>query len=440
MTERYILTVTENAFRPPSGEDPEKRKWYIKLNNALQEKALEWADTFGLEIEGINPYNAQEFAEDFLNAQLKNRNFDLMLFFIDEIRTWMLDQVRDQLDTFEELRRLWILFDLTAAVVKGVIKDNLITRGLDVINDLDFKDWVAQYCFTPRLTAWSPPVQAMYKLIFCGHNHHTFEAGTCLRCIFRVALDYKGAFYYRMQAGMGDAIFTPVYEVLKKRGVKFKFFHKIKNLGLNPEKTRIETIRIAKQVTLKSGEYQPLYTVKKLPCWPSFPDYEQIEEGRELKEKGIDLENSWSGWEDVSEFTLNRGNDFDVVLLGISLAALPFVAKELIEAKPEWKKMVENVVTTPTRAFQAWFRPDIAGLGWLFSKDGMPMVGNYSGVFDTWCDLSNLIPKENWPANEYPGNISYFCGMLEDEPIPPFDQKDYPEKGWRELKTMFLNL
>jgi len=30
-----------------------------------------------------------------------------------------------------------------------------------------------------------------------------------------------------MQAGMGDTIFGPMYEVMKKRGVKFKFFHQV---------------------------------------------------------------------------------------------------------------------------------------------------------------------------------------------------------------------
>ena len=32
---------------------------------------------------------------------------------------------------------------------------------------------------------------------------------------------------------MGDTIFTPFYQVLKRRGVKFKFFHAVTNLGLD---------------------------------------------------------------------------------------------------------------------------------------------------------------------------------------------------------------
>ena len=35
-----------------------------------------------------------------------------------------------------------------------------------------------------------------------------------------------------MQAGMGDTVFTPFYEVLKRRGVRFEFFHRLENVKL----------------------------------------------------------------------------------------------------------------------------------------------------------------------------------------------------------------
>ena len=39
---------------------------------------------------------------------------------------------------------------------------------------------------------------------------------------------------YKMNAGMGDTIFTPFYEVLKARGVTFKFFQCVQISGSMP--------------------------------------------------------------------------------------------------------------------------------------------------------------------------------------------------------------
>ena len=43
-------------------------------------------------------------------------------------------------------------------------------------------------------------------------------------------MGYTGAFMWMMQAGMGDTVFAPLYQVLQRRGVKFQFFHRVTNL------------------------------------------------------------------------------------------------------------------------------------------------------------------------------------------------------------------
>ncbi len=36
---------------------------------------------------------------------------------------------------------------------------------------------------------------------------------------------------------MGDVVFAPFYEVLKQRGVRFEFFHRLENVALaDPER------------------------------------------------------------------------------------------------------------------------------------------------------------------------------------------------------------
>ena len=91
------------------------------------------------------------------------------------------------------------------------------------------------------------------------------------------------AFAWKMQAGMGDTVFTPFYEVLKRRGVHFEFFHWVSKLGLSPDKRLVDSIEVIPQVALKTGDYEPLVEVHGLLCWPSEPDWDQIVEGEELR-------------------------------------------------------------------------------------------------------------------------------------------------------------
>jgi hypothetical protein len=80
-----------------------------------------------------------------------------------------------------------------------------------------------------------------------------------------------------------------------------------------------------RQVDLAEGlaEYAPLFDVKGLPCWGSEPDFDQLQKGGELRGRGINLESRWNGWTPAAERVLRRGEDFDEVVLAISLGALP---------------------------------------------------------------------------------------------------------------------
>jgi uncharacterized protein with NAD-binding domain and iron-sulfur cluster len=56
-----------------------------------------------------------------------------------------------------------------------------------------------------------------------------------------------------MQGGTGDIIFGPLYQVLKSRGVQFKFFHRVENLHLSADGQTLESIAMTEQVRLKEG-------------------------------------------------------------------------------------------------------------------------------------------------------------------------------------------
>ena len=62
--------------------------------------------------------------------------------------------------------------------------------------------------------------------------------------------------------------------------------------------------------------------------------------------------------------TLRVTDDFDVVVLGIGIGAIPFVAGDLLARDPRWRAMVDHVKTVATQAFQLWLRPQQSALGW----------------------------------------------------------------------------
>jgi uncharacterized protein with NAD-binding domain and iron-sulfur cluster len=61
---------------------------------------------------------------------------------------------------------------------------------------------------------------------------------------------------------MGDTVFVPMYQLLRHRGVTFKFFHKVTGLEPN-DNGEIETIRVDRQVDLReaASDYAPFVRV-----------------------------------------------------------------------------------------------------------------------------------------------------------------------------------
>lgn len=333
---------------------------------------------------------------------------------IDRLRNAVRDHVQPVLAQHIELRRAWTLIDLWASCSIGMILDGLIIPPVYwfKIDGEDFRAWIMRHGATHD-TAWSGPINSAYALAFGEQTE--LAAGTGLHGILLLLGGYKGSMFWEMQAGMGDTIFGPFYEVLRRRGVKFEFFHRVDRLEVADQ--RVTKIHIGRPVTPK-GEYLPLVDVKGLPCWPSEPLYDQLVEGAELEASGCDVEDWWTDWVDrAPPVVLADGVDFDVCILGTAIATFKDVAAEVLAASPKMAAMVDAIVTTQTQAMQLWFEPDLAGLGWTGPK---PIVGSYALWFDTWSDMTHLLPREDWPVHATPGNLAYLVSrLIDDEPMPP---------------------
>jgi uncharacterized protein with NAD-binding domain and iron-sulfur cluster len=327
----------------------------------------------------------------------------------------------------DDARRLRIFFDLSLAVLRGMLVDNVITNGFDSIDHLEFKEWLRQHHARDE-SVDSAIVHSIYdgNFSFTGGDptKPNFAAGVALHCFLRIFLDYKGALLYRMQAGMGDVVIAPIFQVLEKRGVRFKFFHRVDELVYDPATNQITAIDMTEQVAVKGGEYRPLISVPvdggEIPCWPSQPRFDLIEDGDELKASGINLESQWAEpWKGRSRKQLILGEHYDRVVLGISIGAHGTICRQLVAHFSTWRDMIAKVDTVATQAMQLWLKPNLPALKW---PSGSTLVVNYENPAANWLDASQTIPFEQLPQDI--GSVAYFCSVLKDPPKIPAPAPD----------------
>ncbi len=206
--------------------------------------------------------------------------------------------------------------------------------------------------------------------------------------------------FWKMRVGMGDAVFAPFYEVLKRRGVKFRFFHRLENVGHCRGRGRLVFGSCRPPRLHRAGQGQRRSRVCSarrrggLPCWPAQPDFKQLQNGAKLAREEPDFESDWDS-SCAAKKTLKVGRDFDFVVLGIGIGAVPRTCAEILQRDERWRAMVEHVKTVETQAFQVWLKETVQALGW----DGPPVtLSGYVHPFNTWADMRQTLPMEEWPV------------------------------------------
>jgi uncharacterized protein with NAD-binding domain and iron-sulfur cluster len=324
-----------------------------------------------------------------------------------------------------DLQRVWHVIDLALATIRGNIRFGLLTdpRGFDAVDDYDCREWLLLNGASPAAVD-SGYLRGLYDLGFGYEDGDVtrprVSAAQSLRGFLRAFFTYRGAFFWKMNAGMGDVVFAPMYEVLRRRGVRFEFFHRLRNVSLAnaaADAQHVTTLDFDVQARTKHGRpYDPLVDVDGIPCWPAQPDLAQLEHGERFERERWQFECHWDDRR-VDTKTLRVGQDFDFVVLGVGLGAVPYVCRELVARDPRWREMVEHVKTVATQAFQIWMEPDMEALGW----PGPPVtLSGFVEPFDTWADMRHLLPREQWP--DKPGALAYFCSVLSDlDDVAPTD-------------------
>lgn len=362
---------------------------------------------------------------------------------LDNAWEWLSQHLGDSFTDNDDLRRIYIVSNFLLAIVKGTIKDDIANKGFDSIDDMNFADWLKKHGAS-NMTVSSALSLNTTNLSYQYSNGDTtrtasMAAGAYLHWTLR-SFAYMGAFAWMFEAGTGETIIAPLYEVLKKRGVKFEFFQKVENLRLSADKKTIAAVQIAVQATLKNpaAGYQPLIEVKGLPAWPADPHYDQLVEGEALKAQQIDLESYWTAWKPVAQRTLVAGTDYDKIVFAISIGAVPYLCKELLDQSQAWRDMTANVTTAMTQTMQLWFNRSTRDMGWEyeFKNEYDTVIGaTYVDPLDGQVDFTHLLKWESWPQAGVPKSLWYFSGLMPDyDTPPPFTDTEYPRRQHERVK------
>jgi uncharacterized protein with NAD-binding domain and iron-sulfur cluster len=318
-----------------------------------------------------------------------------------------------------ELRLFFTTFDTFVTAMVGILDTDVIANGFLSIDNFELSEFLESYgaeAFTLQLDH-SPFLRGWYDAAFAyryegGTAKPDLAAGTGVHGILRLMGGYREHIAYKMQAGMGDTIFGPMYEVLRHRGVRFEFFREVSELQLSADRSSVDGIRMVQQAELPSGAtYEPLVDVAGLPCWPSEPLWDQLVDGPGLRDQGVAFEHGGRA-PDATEQVLHHGTDFDTVVLAIPAPALREISRQVADQVPAFRAMLDNCHSVMTQAGQVWTTRTLDDLGARFGKDAI--ATSFVEPIDTYCDMSHLLVREEWGAGP-PLGVAYFCGVMPDQ-------------------------
>ena len=325
-------------------------------------------------------------------------------------------------DLDDELRRLAIMFDLALAALKGLWADRVWETGFDALDKEDARAWFKRHGAAQE-SVDAAPMRALYDLCFAyrggkvGWAQADFGAGAALVTVLRIACEYPDYVVYEMRAGMGEVVIAPVYQYLKQHGVHFKFFHQVDRLELDAQAKQVVAVHMTEQAKVAGGiEYDPLFKldcgpvdgIATLDCWPNEPKYELLDNGDALR--GVNLESRWSGWPGVGPATIRAGDDYDLLVLGVSLESAKLACPDFADRVPGWGAMFGAMATVQTASAQLWMTRSLAELGWT---DGALPVDAAPEPLDVWADRSDVLRRECWTDNP-PKSLQYLCGPLDE--------------------------
>jgi uncharacterized protein with NAD-binding domain and iron-sulfur cluster len=348
------------------------------------------------------------------------------------------------------IRHIRILANYALTIARGIFTSNynIFDSGFEILDDINYITWLRYYGLTEE--SESEPIAINTIDISYnfpdGDNSQSpqMAAGTYLRWFLRSLLNLQ-AFVWSFEAGTGETIIAPLYHVLKHRGVKFAFFHKVTALRLSSDQRDIGAIEVDVQAKLKDGlnAYDPLVRIQHDPddpdgylsCWPNRPRYDLLRDGDELEARDDDLESYWAPPSARGEpVILRAGADYDKIVFAISIGAAPYLfldlgimdppASDEVPQAADWRAMVSGVPACATQTLQVWLDKASHDLGAAALNPEAPsrygvVSGTFVAPFNGQADFTRLIRYEGWKCDEWkelvsvpPKSLWYFSGAL----------------------------
>ncbi|HET9739021.1 MAG TPA: FAD-dependent oxidoreductase, partial [Solirubrobacteraceae bacterium] len=284
----------------------------------------------------------------------------------------------------------------------GIVAEDLAVRGFAAIDDRDLREWLVQHGAQQLTVENAPFIRGLYDLVFAYQDGDTsrpdLAAGKAIQAIIRIACTYKGALLYRLNSGMDETVFQPLYQVLSDRNVQFRFLHTVTNLGV--ENGAVTTIELQPQVAIDDYGAYPV-------------------DMSAFAKSELDFERGDSD-EGIEPLTLTHGdeeNGFEHVVLAIAGGALKPVCGELDAASPAFHDMLENTKHVATQALQVWLTKPLSEIGWQHAPEAV--LSAYYEPMATFAPMGHLRATESWPPGATaPADIGYFCGPLAEGAAP----------------------
>ncbi len=315
----------------------------------------------------------------------------------------------------DETRRRLVLFDLIATMLRGCRDDSLEVTGVDSIDEENFSDWLRRHGAGQDLLA-SPLILGTINVTYQYPDGDVSRPPLMSACGWLQwtlrGLIYMGAPYYLFAAGSGDTIVTPLYEVLKARGVRFSFFHRLSDVTPSACGTRIAALRFDVQAETRSGDYDPLIEVAGLRAWPDRPLHQQLRHGSELT--SVDFENPFVDAPYQARLTLEDGRDFDWAVLAIPPRAIGEAAPGLCASRADWARVATAMATTATQSMQVYLDETVDDLD--DPRTDFHLAGNFMSGMHGHVDFSKFLAFEAWPENRAPKGVLFFSGVMHDPP------------------------
>ncbi|WP_218510865.1 FAD-dependent oxidoreductase [Variovorax sp. dw_308] len=341
------------------------------------------------------------------------------------------------------------LIDIAIAAAAGYFIDLVLPdRPFESLDEVDFRAWLIQHGANPGIVATSTVTRIVYDTLFQYADgdvqRPSYAAGTALGVCARLIGTFKGSMMWDIQTGMGEAVVAPLYEALVAAGVKVEFFHKVTKLELSADGQQIETVRMARQADIAQGDYRPTFVLENLVCWPSEPDWDQLVDGAKMKAAGVDFESHWCNWPPVGqEVVLNRGSEFDTVVLAISMGAYkplndePTMCNALLQRGGRFADFVNNIGIVPTQGLQLWSNQTLDELGWTSGKPATVSGPEYLNI---WADMTQVLAVEPAVGFPKPKSLHYLCGTWSTTLYrQPSTQAGVPAQAWNELRSQAVD-